>query len=95
MRFFQSTSQTRLVGRDPGQSKEAIFEVTGKKGTVLQVFNRLSLSVQHSFYTLDDALAVGQEELEKFDVFVKRHLARTRHALDRKPGGTSAFFMSV
>jgi hypothetical protein len=33
---------------------------------------------------------VGQEELEKFDVFVKRHLARTRHALDRKPGGAKS-----
>jgi hypothetical protein len=28
-------------------------------------------------YSLDDFIAMGQEQLEEFDVSVKRHLART------------------
>ena len=52
--------------------------MTRQKGTVLQVFDRLSVGVQHSLYSLDDFIAMGQEELEKFDMCLKRHLARTR-----------------
>jgi hypothetical protein len=38
---------------------------------------RLSLGVQQALYSLDDLIAVGQEELEKFDMLVKRHLVTT------------------
>jgi hypothetical protein len=85
MRVFQLTPETRLVVSDLTAREEALLELTRQKGTVLKVVGRLSLSVQHSFDALDDVLAMGQEELEKFDVFVKRHRARTRHALDRTP----------
>ena len=76
VRVFQLTSQTRLaVG---GPNEEAILEVTRQNGTVAQVLDRLSLGVQQSLYSLDDVIAMGQEELEKLDVCLKRHLARTR-----------------
>jgi hypothetical protein len=52
--------------------------VTRQKGAVLQVLDRLSLGVQESLYSLDDVSATGQEELEKFDVCLKRHRARRR-----------------
>ena len=78
MRFFQLTSKTRLAVGDTRECEEAILKVTRQKGTVLQVFDRLSLSVQHSLYSLDDFIATGQEELEKFDMCLKRHLAKTR-----------------
>ena len=78
MRFFQLTSETRLAVGDPSECEEAILKVTRQKGTVLQVFDRLSLGVQHPLYSLDDVIAMGQEELEKFDMRLKRHLAKTR-----------------
>ena len=80
MRFFQLTSKTRLVAGDAGECEEAILEVTRQKGTVLQVLDRLSLGVQQPLYSLDDFIAMGQEQLEKFDMRLKRHLARTRCA---------------
>ena len=88
MRFFQLTSETRLAVGDPTECEEAILKVTRQKGTVLQVFDRLSLGVQHSLYSLDDVIAMGQEELEKFDMCLKRHLARiqsTMRSLFRRP----------
>ena len=78
MRFFQLTSKTRLVVGDPRECEEAILKVTRQKGTVLQVLDRLSLGVQQPLYSLDDFIAMGQEQLEKFDMRLKRHLARTR-----------------
>jgi len=78
MRFFQSTSKTRLAVSDPRECEEAIVTVTRQKGTVLQVMDRLSLGVQHPLYSVDDVSAMGQEELEKFDIRLKWHLARTR-----------------
>jgi hypothetical protein len=44
----------------------------------LQVFDRLSLGVQDPLYALDDVGAIRQEELEKFDMCLKRHLTRAR-----------------
>ena len=78
MRFFQLTSKTRLAVGDASEREEAILKVTRQKGTVLQVLDRLSLGVQQPLYSLDDFIAMGQEELEKFDMCLKRHLARTR-----------------
>src|SRR5262245_8855111 len=77
MRFFQLTSKTRLVARDASECEEAILKVTRQKGTVLQVLDRLSLGVQQPLYSLDDFIAMDQEQLEKFDMRVKRHLAKT------------------
>ena len=75
MRVFQLTSKTRLAVGDPNE--EAILEVTGQKGAVLQVFDWLSLGVQQPLDPFDDVIAMGQEELEKFDMCLKRHLAGT------------------
>jgi len=77
MRCFQSTSKTRLAVSDPRKCEEAILNVTRQKGTVLQVVERLSLGVQHPLYSLDDVSPMGQEELEKFDMCLKWHLAKT------------------
>jgi hypothetical protein len=52
--------------------------VTRQKGIVLQVLDRPSLGVHYPLYSLDDVIAMGQEELEKFDMCLKRHLAWTR-----------------
>ena len=78
MCFLQLTSQTRLAVGGVGGCKEAIFKVTRQTGRVPQVFDRPSLSVQQSFYSLDDVIAMGQEEVKEFDVGLKRRLARTR-----------------
>jgi hypothetical protein len=68
MRVFQLASQTRLVVSNPREREKAILEVTREQGTIPQVFDRFSLSVQDSLYSLDDRIAVGQEELEKLDM---------------------------
>jgi hypothetical protein len=73
MRFLQLTAETRLVAGDARESKEAILEVTRKQGTVLPVLGRLSLGVQQPLYSLDDFIAMDQEQLEKFDMRVERH----------------------
>ena len=78
MRFFQLPPQARLAVGHHGESEKAILEVTGQEETVLQVLGRLALSVQQPLYLLDNVIAAGQEELEEFDVCLKRHLARTR-----------------
>jgi hypothetical protein len=75
MRFFQLASQTRLVVGDATESEEAVLEMTRQKARVLQVLDRLSLGVQQPLYSLDDFIAMGQEQLEKFDMRVKRHQA--------------------
>ena len=77
MRVFQLTSKTRLAVGDPTEGEEAILEATRQEGSVLQVVARLSLGVQYFLYFLDDFMAIGQEELEKFDMCLKRHLATT------------------
>jgi hypothetical protein len=73
MRFVQLTSETRLIAGDALEFEEAILKVTRQEGTILQVLDRLSLGVQESLYLLDDFIAMGQKELEKFDVRLKRH----------------------
>ena len=57
--------------RDPSERKEAVLEVAREKGTVAQVFDRLALSVEYSLYALDDLVAMGQEELEQFEMCVE------------------------
>jgi hypothetical protein len=79
VRFFQLTSKARLARGDPSEREEAILEVTRQKGTVLLIFDRLSLGVQQPLYSVDDVITMGQEELEKFDMCLKRHVARERH----------------
>src|SRR5215467_2837331 len=76
MRLFQLSSKTRLVAGDASECEEAILKMTRQKRRVLQVLNRLSLGVQQSLNSLDDFIAMGEEELEKFDMRVKRHLAK-------------------
>jgi hypothetical protein len=78
MRLFQLTPEPRSSVGDPSEWEEAILEVTRQKGTVLQVRDRLSLGVQNPLYALDDLIAIGQEELEQFDMCLERHLAGTR-----------------
>src|SRR5262249_12909403 len=79
MRFLQLTSKMRLVAGDASECEEAILKVTRQEGTVLQVLDRFSLGVQQRLYSLDDFIAMGKEQLEKFDVRVKRHLAKLPH----------------
>jgi len=55
------------------EREEAILEGTGKEGTISQVLDRLSLGVEHLLYAFDDFTAMGQEELQKFEMCLKRH----------------------
>jgi hypothetical protein len=79
MRLVQLTTQTSLVARDSREREEAILKVAGEQGTVLQVLDRFSLGVQQPLDSPDDFIAMGQEEVEKFDVRVKRRLNRFTH----------------
>jgi hypothetical protein len=73
MRFFQLTSEARLVVGDALECKEAILKVTRQKAAVSQILDRLSLGVQQPLYFLDDLGAIRQEQFEHFDMCVKRH----------------------
>jgi hypothetical protein len=76
MRFFQLTSETRLTLRHASEREEAILKVTRQQRAVLQVLGRFSLRVQQPLYALDDLIAPGQEEAEKFDMCLKRHVTQ-------------------
>jgi len=62
MGFFQLPSKAKLVGGDASECEEAFLEVTREKAAVSQVLDRLSLGVQHTLYSLDDFIAMGQEQ---------------------------------
>jgi hypothetical protein len=65
-----------IAGSRPTEREEAILTVTRQKGTVWRVFDRLSLRAQQPLYSLDDVIATGQEELEKFEMCLKWHPVR-------------------
>jgi hypothetical protein len=77
MRVFQLASQARLALGDTRACEETILDVTRQQGTVPEVFDRLPLGVQHPLQTFDDLIAIGQEELKKFDMCLKRHFGET------------------
>src|SRR5262249_39772119 len=68
----------RLAGGDTSECQEALPKMVRQNGTVPQVLDRLSLSVQHPLYSLDDVVATSQEEVEKLDVGLKLDPAATR-----------------
>ena len=72
MRLFQLTSQARVAVRDAREGEEAILEMTRQEGTVLQVVDRPSLGVQRFLYALDDISAMGQEDVKKLEMSLKR-----------------------
>jgi hypothetical protein len=78
MCFFQLTPKARLAGGDTSECREALPKTIRQERTVPQVLDRLSLSVQHSLYSLDDVIATSQEEVEELDVRLKLHRAGTR-----------------
>ncbi|MEP7306590.1 MAG: hypothetical protein ABJA98_13820 [Acidobacteriota bacterium] len=78
MCFFQLISKARLAVGDAGEREETIFKVTRQNGRVPQVLDRPALGVQQSLDSLDDVIAMGQEEVQEVDVGLKRHLATTR-----------------
>src|SRR5262244_2687991 len=53
--------------------------MTRQKSAVLQVWSRFSLRVQQALDALDDLIATGQEEVEKFDVCLKRRNRFANH----------------
>ena len=78
MRFFQLTAKACLTVGYASECEEAIVTVTKEKRAVPEVLDRLSLGVQQSLNSLDDGIAVGQEEVKEFDVGLKRHRTTTR-----------------
>jgi hypothetical protein len=66
--LLQSTPQSRLIGIETGDREEAILYLASQKGTIPQIFLRLPLRIQYDFQLFDDCLAVGQEELQQFDM---------------------------
>ena len=81
MRVFQLASQTRLALGHASACEEAILNLTRQKVAIPEVFDRLPLGVQHPLQAFDDRIAMGQEELKKFDVCLKRHVGGTRSGL--------------
>jgi len=81
------TPKTRLVVSDARKCEEAIFKQTREKRMILQVLDRLPLCVQQRLYSVDDLIAVGEEQLEKLDVRVERrnrfHQAKCRAILQK------------
>jgi hypothetical protein len=61
MRFFQLTPKLRLAWGERRQRKEAILEVTRQQGSVLPVFERVSLGVEQPLYSFDDFIAVCEK----------------------------------
>jgi len=61
MRFFQLAPETSLAGGGPNACKEAILEIARQKRVVLQVPDRLSLSVQNGLYALDDTFTMREK----------------------------------
>ena len=94
-RFFQLASERKMVTDGRG-SEEAILEVAGEEGTVLEVLDRPSLGVQHSLNSLDDLIAVGQERLEKLDMRRKRYPAKrfTCHTIPRPRNRSPKYCLS-
>jgi hypothetical protein len=80
MRALQLTPEARLAGGDLRAREEAVLEVMRQQRTVLQVFDRLPLGVQDPLDSLDDGVAMGQEEVEQLD------MCRERHTSDRRSG---------
>src|SRR4051794_39625414 len=72
VRFFQLPSQAQLAFGESSRREETILEVTSEHRPILQVLGRLSLGVQQRLYTLDNGIAMAQEEVEQLDVCVKR-----------------------
>lgn len=90
MRLLQLTSETRLVAADGREREEAVLELVREKRPVVQVLGRLPLRVQQALDALDDLRAMGQEQLQKLDMRLKRHLAGTivahnPYPSDRRP----------
>jgi hypothetical protein len=81
MRVLQLASQTQLALGNACACVEAILNLTRQKGTISQVLDRLPLGVQHPLKAFDDLVAIGQEELKKFDMCLKRHVGGTRSGL--------------
>src|SRR5262249_29196360 len=75
--FFQLTFEAGLVVCDVSECEETILEVTRQQETVLQIMGRLALGIQQPLYSLDDFIAMGQEQSEKFDMRVKRFAHNT------------------
>jgi hypothetical protein len=95
MGFFELPSEKRLAVGEARKREEAILEVTRQKGTVSQVLDRLSLGVQHALYSFDELIATGQEELEKFDMCLKRkHFAKS-YWIGAPPAGTVGMLTDV
>src|SRR3954462_35488 len=72
--LFQFAAETRLAGGNPVEREEAILDVTRHEGTVSQIFVLLSPGVQPARQPPDHVGAMGHEELENIDVFLKRHV---------------------
>ena len=69
---------TAMAGRDRTAGKEAILETAGQQRQVLQVPDRLSLSVQNGLYALDDSFAMRQKKPQQLDVCGKRRPTASR-----------------
>src|SRR6185437_1320085 len=69
-RGFEPVFESSVVGGEG--PVEAVFEITGQESAVLEVLGRLSLGVEDGFDALDDVFAMGEEEAQEFEVFLKR-----------------------
>ncbi|HEX3835878.1 MAG TPA: hypothetical protein VHW25_02865 [Steroidobacteraceae bacterium] len=83
VRCFQLTSKMGLFGGECSHREETILELAAEEWSVLPIPFRPALSVQQLLDSFDDFRAAAEEYLQKFDMRLEWHLARTciRHNL--------------
>ena len=66
-----------------------------QKGAVAQILDWLSLRVEHSFYSLDDLVAMTEEEAEERDVGLKHYADSIPSARRQNSDGGNGWGFSV
>jgi hypothetical protein len=66
-----------LIGSHRRQCEKAILEAPRQIAMVLQGLGGLSLGIQLALYSLDDFVAIDQEQLQKRGMRLKRYVATT------------------
>jgi hypothetical protein len=77
MHLFKLRSKTNLVGPHCSKCQEAVIQVTGQEKPVLQVLDRLALSIQYALDSLDNFVVAGQIQAQQLNICRKRHRAGT------------------
>jgi hypothetical protein len=77
VRCLQLPAKPGLARGERSDREAAVLKVPGEQGAVLKVLSRLALGVQQPLDSLDDLVAVGQEQRKQLDMFPKWNLTGT------------------